>query len=56
MARSTEVFLAGTAAEVTPVREIYGLTFTPGRISETLMKDYGALVQKSPTEVAKITG
>jgi len=56
MARSTEVFLAGTAAEVTPVREIDGLTFTPGRISETLMKDYGALVQKSPAEVAKITG
>jgi len=56
MARSTEVFLAGTAAEVTPVREIDGLTFTPGRISETLMNDYGSLVQKSPAEVAKVTG
>jgi len=56
MARSTEVFLAGTAAEVTPVREIDGRTFTPGRISETLMKDYAALVQKSPPEVAKVTG
>jgi len=56
MARSTEVFLAGTAAEVTPVREIDGLTFTPGRISETLMKDYAALVQKSPAEVEKVTG
>ncbi len=56
MRRSTEVFLAGTAAEVTPVREIAGLTFTPGRISETLMKDYAALVQKSPAEVAKVTG
>lgn len=56
MARSTEVFLAGTAAEVTPVREIDGLTFTPGRISETLMKDYAGLVQKSPAEVAKVTG
>jgi branched-chain amino acid aminotransferase len=56
MARSTEVFLAGTAAEVTPVREIDGRTFTPGRISETLMKDYAALVQKSPAEVAKVTG
>jgi len=54
--RSTEVFLAGTAAEVTPVREIDGLTFTPGQISETLMKDYAALVQKSPAEVAKVTG
>jgi branched-chain amino acid aminotransferase len=56
MKRSTEVFLAGTAAEVTPVREIAGLTFTPGQISETLMTDYAALVQKSPAEVAKITG
>jgi len=56
MARSTEVFLAGTAAEVTPVREIDRLTFTPGRISEMLMKDYAALVQKSPAEVAKVTG
>jgi branched-chain amino acid aminotransferase len=56
MKRSTEVFLAGTAAEVTPVREIVGMTFTPGQISETLMKDYAALVQKSPAEVTKITG
>jgi len=56
MGRSTEVFLAGTAAEVTPVREIDGRTFTPGRICETLMKDYAALVQKSPAEVAKVTG
>jgi branched-chain amino acid aminotransferase len=56
MQRSTEVFLAGTAAEVTPVREIDGLTFTPGQISETLMKDYAALVQKAPAEVAKVTG
>ena len=28
--RATEVFLAGTAAEVTPVREIAGHRFTPG--------------------------
>ena len=56
MSRSSEVFLAGTAAEVTAVREIDGLTFTPGRISETLMKDYAALVQKSPAEVEKVTG
>ncbi|MBV9247728.1 MAG: branched-chain amino acid aminotransferase [Acetobacteraceae bacterium] len=51
--RATEVFLAGTAAEVTAVREIQGNTYTPGRITETLMKDYEALVQQSPEQVAK---
>jgi branched-chain amino acid aminotransferase len=54
--RATEVFLAGTAAEVTPVREIAGQSFTPGRICETLMQDYERLVRQSPEEVAKITG
>ena len=46
-----EVFLAGTAAEVTPVRQIGELTFTPGRITETLLADYEALVRMSPAEV-----
>jgi len=54
MGRATEVFLAGTAAEVTPVRQIGDLNFTPGRISETLMKDYTALVNSPPAEVAKV--
>jgi branched-chain amino acid aminotransferase len=44
LARATEVFLAGTAAEVTPVRRIAGQDFTPGSITETLMKDYEAVV------------
>ncbi len=56
MKNATEVFLAGTAAEVTPVREIGAFSFTPGQISETLMKDYAALVNKSPAEVAKVVG
>jgi branched-chain amino acid aminotransferase len=56
MPEATEVFLAGTAAEVTPVREIASHAFTPGQITETLLKDYDALVRKSPEEVAKITG
>ncbi len=56
MARASEVFLAGTAAEVTPVRVIGDLSFTPGRISETLMSDYEALVRKDPAEVARIVG
>jgi branched-chain amino acid aminotransferase len=46
-----EVFLAGTAAEVTPVREIVGKIFTPGRLTETLVQDYEALVRMSPDEV-----
>jgi branched-chain amino acid aminotransferase len=50
---ASEVFLAGTAAEVTPVRQIGELTFTPGSITETLMNDYEALVRLSPEEVKK---
>ena len=46
--RASEVFLAGTAAEVTPVREIAGHFFTPTRITETLLKDYDVLVRQSP--------
>ncbi len=53
LARATEVFLAGTAAEVTPVREIAGHHYTPGPITETLLRDYDALVRMSPEEVAK---
>lgn len=56
MKRASEVFLAGTAAEVTPVREIAGLNFTPGQITETLLKDYNSLVRKTPEEVARVTG
>jgi branched-chain amino acid aminotransferase len=52
--KASEVFLAGTAAEVTAVREIAGTTYTPGQITETLMKDYESLVKQSPAEVAKV--
>ena len=51
--RATEIFLAGTAAEVTPVREIAGHAYTPGPITETLLKDYDALVRMSPEDVLK---
>ena len=44
--KASEVFLAGTAAEVTPVRRIGTQDFTPGAITETLMKDYDALVNR----------
>jgi branched-chain amino acid aminotransferase len=40
-----ECFIVGTAAEVTPVREIKGITFTPGEITRALSDDYDALVR-----------
>ncbi len=53
MKHASEVFLAGTAAEVTPVREIAGQGYTPGKITETLLRDYEALVNMSPADVAR---
>ena len=53
MKRASEVFLAGTAAEVTPVREIAGQGYTPGKITATLLRDYEALVNMSPADVAR---
>lgn len=52
--RVSEAFLAGTAAEVTPITEIAGHRCVPGQITETLMRDYDALVRSSPAEVARI--
>jgi len=43
----SEVFLTGTAAEVTPVSEIGEHKYKPGQISETLLNDYMAMVQPS---------
>ena len=54
--QAMEAFLAGTAAEVTAVREIGPHRFTPGRITETLMQAYDHLVLQSPEEVARIVG
>lgn len=56
LSRATEVFLAGTAAEVTAVREIGPHRYTPGAITETLMRDYDSLVLQSPADVATIVG
>jgi branched-chain amino acid aminotransferase len=51
--RASEVMLVGTGAEVTPVREIAGQTYTPGAITETLLGDYEKLVRMTPTEVER---
>ena len=40
MASAQECFITGTAAEVTPVREIGPYKFTPGEVCRTLMADY----------------
>lgn len=48
---ANEVFLAGTAAEVTPVRAIGTRGYTPGQITEVLLGDYEKLVRQSPAEV-----
>jgi branched-chain amino acid aminotransferase len=51
--QAQEVFLAGTAAEITPVRQIADHLFTPGEMTAALLADYEALVQMPPEEVAK---
>jgi branched-chain amino acid aminotransferase len=51
--QATEAFLAGTAAEVTPVRLIGEKAFTPGKITEVLLADYEALVRMTPEAVAQ---
>ncbi|MGF1639538.1 MAG: branched-chain amino acid aminotransferase [Rhodospirillales bacterium] len=40
LAKASEVFLTGTAAEVTPVGTIDHHRFTPGDVTRTLMQDY----------------
>ena len=47
IAAATEVFLTGTAAEVTPVGEIDGHVFTPGETTRTLMEDYERTIGKT---------
>jgi branched-chain amino acid aminotransferase len=47
-----EVFVTGTAAEVTPVGEIDQHRFTPGQITEALLTDYETLVRTPPAAVA----
>lgn len=49
----SECFITGTAAEVTPVSEIGDFRYTPGTISETLLKDYMELVQPSKRVAAE---
>ena len=44
--KASEVFVTGTAAEVTPVGEIDGHEYTVGEITRRLMEDYDAIVRR----------
>jgi branched-chain amino acid aminotransferase len=52
LANATEVFLTGTAAEVTPVGEIGEHKYTVGQISQWMMEDYDKAVGKAPEEAS----
>lgn len=52
MADFEECFLTGTAAEVTPVREIGPYNFQPGSICEALIGDYDAVVRRKNSKDA----
>ena len=51
-ARTDEVFVTGTAAEVTPVGQIDDWNFQVGSISRTLLEDYEKLVRSAVVEAA----
>ncbi len=48
LAKTDEVFLTGTAAEVTPVGEIGPYRFEVGAVTRALMDDYAATVRGAP--------
>jgi branched-chain amino acid aminotransferase len=43
--KADEIFVTGTAAEVTPVGQIDHIKFTVGPVTNALMEDYEALVR-----------
>ncbi len=47
LAAADEVFLTGTAAEITPVREIAGQHYQVGPITRHLIDDFAAAVRRS---------
>jgi branched-chain amino acid aminotransferase len=52
LAKASEVFLTGSAAEITPVGEIGQYKFTPGEITRKLIADFDALVGRAPATAA----
>lgn len=47
LAKAQEVFLTGTAAEITPVREIARYRFTPGAVTKALMEEFDRAVGRT---------
>ncbi|MEO0035389.1 MAG: hypothetical protein RLZZ501_1412 [Pseudomonadota bacterium] len=45
MAKASECFITGTAAEITPVSEIGPYRFTPGEVTRTMIAEYDACVR-----------
>jgi len=52
LAKAQEMFLTGTAAEVTPVASLDQHTFTVGEITRNLMEDFDKLVRQPPAKAA----
>lgn len=52
LAETQEIFLTGTAAEVTPVSEVEGHKFTVGPITRALAEDYDKLVRAPEAAVS----
>lgn len=52
LAKAQEVFLTGTAAEITPVGEIGPHRFVPGAVTHALIADFDALVGRAPSTAA----
>ena len=52
--RADEVFLTGTAAEVTPVGRIGDLHFRPGTLCRRMIEDFTALTQAESAGPARV--
>lgn len=52
LANATQVFLTGTAAEVTPVGAIDNHTYSVGEITQHMMQDYDKAVGKTPAKAS----
>jgi branched-chain amino acid aminotransferase len=55
LSQAKEVFLTGTAVEVTPVSEIGDHKFTPGETTRQLMNDYDTLVMRQDKRTALVS-
>ena len=54
LANSEEVFVTGTAAEVTPVSQIDDLSFKVGIVGQQMMEDYDALVNRREPKLVSV--